>query len=290
MLLSMTGYGEAHHEQDGMFVAMEMRSINSRHFKLSTRLGEGYAILEPKVDQAIRQTIRRGTVQLTMRVTHRHRPEDYRINTDVVAAYQDQLAKLSDEQPTPIAALLQLPGVVDERSSRVVDTEADWPVIETALAQAMEKLFEMRRDEGRAMAADLGANCQAIADELTKIEEIAPMVSEGYRDRLHERLNKMLKQHGLTIEPADILREVSIFAERSDISEEVVRLRSHLQQFAATLEFKESSGRKLEFVTQEMFRETNTIGSKANNVDISRHVIEIKANVERIREMIQNVE
>lgn len=286
----MTGYGEAHHEQNGMFVAIEMRSINSRHFKLSTRLGEGYAILEPKVDQAIRQTIRRGTVQVTVRVTHQHRPEDYRLNTEVLAAYQDQLARLCGEQSAPIESLLLLPGVVDEQSSRVVNAEADWPLIETTLSLAMEKLSEMRRDEGRAMADDLRANCQAIAHELTKIEAIAPTVAEGYRERLHERLNKMLKQHGLTIEPADVLREVSIFAERSDISEEVVRLRSHLDQFAATLEIEESSGRKLEFVTQEMFRETNTIGSKANHVEISRHVIEIKANVERIREMIQNVE
>ncbi len=286
----MTGYGEAHHEQDGMFVAVEMRSINSRHFKLSTRLGEGYAILEPKVDQAVRQTVRRGTVQVTMRITHQHRPEDYRLNTEVLAAYQDQLSQLCGDQRAPIESLLQLPGVVDERGARATDAEAHWPVIKRALSLAMEKLSEMRRDEGRAMADDLSANCQAIAGELREIEAIAPTVAEGYRDRLRDRLDKMLKQQGLTIEPADILREVSIFAERSDISEEVVRLRSHLDQFAATLEMEESSGRKLEFVTQEMFRETNTIGSKANHVEISRHVIEIKANVERIREMIQNVE
>ena len=290
MLLSMTGYGESHHEQNGMFVAIEMRTINSRHFKLNTRLGEGYAILESKVDQTIRKMIRRGTVQVTMRVTHRHRPEDYRLNTTVIAAYQDQLMRLDDGRTVTVESLLQLPGVVDERAARAVDAEADWPVIETSLSLAMKNLTAMRQEEGNAMAIDLKANCQAIADELDKIEVIAPTVSENYRSRLHDRLNKMLQQQGVTIEPSDILREVSIFAERSDISEEVVRLRSHLDQFAATLELEESAGRKLEFVTQEMFRETNTIGSKANDVEISRHVIEIKSIVERIREMIQNVE
>jgi len=115
-------------------------------------------------------------------------------------------------------------------------------------------------------------------------------VGESYRGRLTERLTKTLAEYQVTLEPGDLIREISIFAERSDISEEIVRLRSHLEQFASTLDLPESSGRKLEFLTQEMSRETNTIGSKANDVQISRHVIEIKAAIERIREMIQNVE
>jgi uncharacterized protein (TIGR00255 family) len=115
-------------------------------------------------------------------------------------------------------------------------------------------------------------------------------VADSYRARLGERLAKILAEYEITLQPADLIRELSIYAERSDISEEIVRLRSHLEQFAATLALEESSGRKLEFLTQEMFRETNTIGSKANDVEISRHVIEVKAAIERIREMIQNVE
>ncbi len=129
-----------------------------------------------------------------------------------------------------------------------------------------------------------------MAKELDAIELRAPLVADSYRGRLTERLTKTLADYQVTLQPADLIREISIYAERSDISEEIVRLRSHLEQFAATLELPESSGRKLEFLTQEMFRETNTIGSKANDVQISRHVIEIKAAIERIREMIQNVE
>ena len=140
------------------------------------------------------------------------------------------------------------------------------------------------------MATDLEGNCRSISTELTAVEVRAPLVVEGYRARLEERLRKVLEEYRVSLDPADVIREVSLFAERSDISEEIVRLRSHLDQVASTLALTESSGRKLDFLTQEMFRETNTIGSKANDVQISRHVIEMKSAIERIREMIQNVE
>jgi uncharacterized protein (TIGR00255 family) len=154
----------------------------------------------------------------------------------------------------------------------------------------MDNLSHMREEEGRAMATDLAANCRAIAGELDAIAERAPLMVETYRNRLEERLKKLLAEQSVTLEPADLIREVSIFAERSDISEEIVRLRSHLEQFDAIMGLAESSGRKLEFLIQEMFREVNTIGSKSTDVEIARHVIEIKTAIERLREMIQNVE
>ncbi len=140
------------------------------------------------------------------------------------------------------------------------------------------------------MAADLAANARAIAAELAAVERRAPQVVDAYRGRLGERLNKLLGELGVQVQPADIVREVGIFAERSDVAEETVRLRSHLEQFDTVMATDESSGRKLEFLTQEMFRETNTIGSKANDAEIARHVIEMKSAIERMREMIQNVE
>ena len=154
----------------------------------------------------------------------------------------------------------------------------------------MQNLAHMRTDEGRAMAADLRSNCLSIVTELAEIERRAPLVAGGYRTRLTERLQTVLAEFQVSLNPTDLIKEVSIFAERSDISEETVRLRSHLEQFDTIMELPESSGRKLEFLVQEMFREANTIGSKANDVQISRHVIDIKAAIERIREMIQNVE
>jgi uncharacterized protein (TIGR00255 family) len=136
----------------------------------------------------------------------------------------------------------------------------------------------------------LKANCTLVSNCLESVARRAPQVVEGYRGRLEERVRSVLAEFQITLDPADLIREVSLFGERSDISEEIVRLRSHLDQFFALVESPESSGRKLEFLTQEMFREVNTIGSKANDVEIARHAIEIKAAVERLREMIQNIE
>ena len=140
------------------------------------------------------------------------------------------------------------------------------------------------------MAADMQANCVVIAAALDQVAGRAPTLVENYRNRLHERVASLLEEYQVTLEPGDLIREVSIFAERSDISEEIVRLRSHLDQFAAVMSAEESAGRKLEFVIQEMFREVNTIGSKSNDVEVARSVIEMKTAIERLREMIQNVE
>ena len=140
------------------------------------------------------------------------------------------------------------------------------------------------------MAVDLRANAAAAAASLVEVDRRAPLVVEAYRARITERVQRAVAEFQLTLDPADVLREVSLFADRCDISEEVVRLRSHLEQFEKLLDCEESSGRKFDFLTQEMLREANTIGSKANDVEIARHVIEIKTAIERIREMIQNVE
>lgn len=292
MLLSMTGFGEAHHQDGPLSVAVEVRSINNRHLKVSTRIGEGYAALEPEVEALARQRVRRGTLQISVRVNRAHRPEDYQINAAVLASYQRQLEKTAPQAAgdgATLAALLTLPGVVEDNSAASVDLDAEWPVIRHTLEAAFDRLAMMREQEGRAMELDLRGNCKAIAAALDVIEQRAPLVGDGYRDRLTERVRKILAEQGVTVEPADLVREVSIFADRVDISEETVRLRSHLDQFDASLT-EECAGRKLEFVVQEMFREANTIGSKANDVEISRQVIEVKTAIERIREMIQNVE
>jgi uncharacterized protein (TIGR00255 family) len=166
----------------------------------------------------------------------------------------------------------------------------DWPLIRRTINEALERLAAMRAQEGRAMADDLRANCGQIASELAAVTKRAPLVVDAYRARLEDRLKRVLDEYQISLDPADLIKELSLFAERSDISEETVRLASHLDQVDGMLSSTESSGRKLEFLTQEMFRETNTIGSKANDLEIAKHVIEMKAAIERIREMIQNIE
>ncbi|MCR4415645.1 MAG: YicC family protein [Thermoguttaceae bacterium] len=294
MPLSMTGFGEAHRQQDGLAVTVEVRTINSRYFKLSLRITEGYASLEPQIESVVRERIRRGTIQVSVWVERVHTPDDYRINTAVLAGYRQQLEALARDWrldgPISLENLLLLPGVIDEQTNRSIHADTDWPLIHEALQAAIEHMDRMRAEEGRAMAADLAANCRVIASCLEVVAERAPRVVEGYRARLEERLSKTLAEFGVTLDPSDLIKEVSLFAERSDISEEIVRLRSHLEQFGSFLDGPESSGRKLEFLTQEMLREVNTIGSKANDVEIARQVIEIKSSLERIREMIQNIE
>jgi uncharacterized protein (TIGR00255 family) len=290
----MTGFGEAHRQADGVAVVVEVRTINNRYFKLTLKCGEGYSLLEPEIESVVRQQIRRGTVQVSLRIDRVRGSEDYQLNQAVLSNYRRQLRELSDQwhmgEAVPLAQLLLLPGVVIENPTSPAEAEEEWPLVRETLVAAMENLAHMRSDEGKAMATDLRANCQAIGAELKQIEERAPLVVAAYRERLVERLQSTLAEFAVSLNPADLIKEVGLFAERSDISEEIVRLRSHLEQFDSIMELPESSGRKLEFLTQEMFRETNTIGSKANDVQIARHVIEIKASIERVREMIQNVE
>jgi uncharacterized protein (TIGR00255 family) len=290
----MTGFGEAHYQTDGLSVSVEVRTINSRYLKFSIRTSEGYGSLEPLVEAEVRKRVRRGTIQVMVRIDRAPSPEDYRIDARVLDSYRQQLEEMQkrwgNAEPVPLAHLLTLPGVVSEDAYRKLDVRDDWPVIQRALNEAMVNLDRMRAEEGRAMAKELAGSCRAAAASLSEIESRAPHVVDAYRQRLQERMEKILVEFNVTLDPADLIKEVGLFADRTDITEEIVRFRSHLEQFEANMQSAESSGRKLEFLTQEMVREGNTIGSKASDVESSKHVIEIKAALERIREMIQNIE
>ncbi len=294
MPLSMTGFGEAHRQNGDVAVSVEVRTINSRYLKISVRTSDGFGSLEPQIEAVVRERVRRGTIQVGVRLDRAKSPDDFRINTAVLDSYRIQLEALyqlwGTTQSVPLDNLLLLPGVVDENAAGKASAAEHWPLVQVTLEQALDNLERMRRDEGRAMAADLRANGRAAAACLGEIQRKAPLVADAYRSRLEDRLRRILAEVEVKFDPSDVIKEVGLFAERSDISEEVVRLQSHLEQFDAIIDLSESSGRKMEFLTQEMFREVNTIGSKANDVEISRQVIEIKAAIERIREMIQNIE
>lgn len=291
MLLSMTGFGEGRAASETISVSAEVRSINNRHLKISYRSNEGYHSLESQVEQLVRGKARRGTVQVNVRVDRVSADTDYRINNDVLLAYQEQLTQLAGvhAQPT-IDKLLTLPGVISMPNAPAADPEHDAPVVLQAIGEALDALNDMRRQEGEALAADLRAQAATVAAELEGIYERSPLVADAYRERLQERVGKSIEKLGVTLEPADLVREVALFIDRSDISEEVVRLKSHLEQFETTITAADQVGRKLEFIAQEMGREVNTIGSKANDSEISARVVEMKAALERIREQVQNVE
>jgi uncharacterized protein (TIGR00255 family) len=290
----MTGFGEARRQAEGLAVAVEVRTINSRHFKLSYRASEGYASLEPEIEAVTRSAIRRGTVQLNLRVDRAALAEDYRIRTAVLESYRGQIEAIAGRNKwadgVDLKTLLLLPGVVEERVHADYDPHVDWPAIEPAVRDALAAVAKMRAEEGAALAADLADNGRQMEQLLGQIVARAPDVVKSYESRLTQKVQQALADLNVTVQPADLIREISLFADRSDISEETVRLRSHLQQYADALFSSESSGRKLEFITQEMGREVNTIGSKANDAEISRLVVELKTALERIREQIQNVE
>jgi uncharacterized protein (TIGR00255 family) len=292
VLLSMTGFGEARLQDDRWSVSVEVRTVNNRHLKLNAKVTEPYGALEPELERVVRESVRRGTVNLMVRVERPRRAEDYRINTVALASYRDQLRALYEPAGAPIeiSALVNLPGVVEDRKPSGDDPHEDWPVLAAVVGEALKKLQAMRAEEGRAMADELLLLGKAIATHLSEVALRGPEVVSAYQKRITERVRSLVEGQGVTIEPKDLIREVAILAERADISEEIVRLRAHLAQYIDVIHEPESAGRKLEFVVQEMGREANTIGSKANDVEISRRVVEIKGLLEKVRELIQNVE
>ncbi len=288
----MTGFGEARIQDDRWSVVVEVRTVNNRHLKLNAKISDPYGALEPDLERLVRETIRRGTVQLSIRVDRPKRAEDYRLNTVAIRSYQAQLAEFSPGGvgAVDLVALMGLPGVIEERKQAVEDPHQDWPALSAAVAEALGKLQKARAEEGRVMADELLSLGRAASGHLERVAGRGPEVVASYQKRLTDRVQALLQAQGATVEPKDLVREVAIFAERADIAEEVVRLRAHFDQYAQVIDEPESSGRKLEFVVQEMGRETNTIGSKANDIEISRAVVEIKGLLEKIRELILNVE
>lgn len=292
MLLSMTGIGEGRIERDDLSVSVELRSVNNRHLKVSLRGPEAYLQLEHDVERVIRSRIGRGTVSVQLRVDRRDGGGSS-IDLEALRGYVLKLRRAAGElqaaEPADLGPFLALPGVVSEGGVSLLSTE-EWPLVEQALALALDRLQEFRVREGGAMAQELSQLCGGMEANLVQIAGRAPLVVEEYRQRLRDRINEALRDAGVTVNDADLIREVGLFADRSDINEELTRLRCHIEQFRTLIGGAESTGRTMEFLCQEMNREINTIGSKANDVEIARRVVDTKAAIERIREIVQNVE
>lgn len=288
----MTGFGAARSDDDHLVVGVEIRAVNNRYLKITTKCADPYNVFEPEIDRLVRAAVHRGTVQVVLRLQREFTPDDFRLNQTAIESYLAQLRPIETRLGSGVALgqILALPGVVAEDTLDNRDPMELWPKIGAVVQQALAKFQQMRVEEGRAMRAELLENCDTIRRCLELVAGRAPQVLEAYRGRLHERVRAMLAEEGIQIDRSELIKEVAIFAERSDIAEEIVRLRSHLDQFARVADEPESGGRKLEFLSQEMFREANTIGSKGSDVQISQHVVEIKSEIEKIREMVQNVE
>jgi uncharacterized protein (TIGR00255 family) len=258
---------------------------------------EGYSALEQRIEPLIRNVIERGTVNAQVRIVSTQESAGYQINTAVLDSYIKQLTSAATTLgqaksffPT-MDRLITLPGVVvTENENSETDNEKIGLLLEKTIREALDALQTMRKTEGESMAKDLTANVECLRRLIGNITEWAPRVAPLYRQKLKERIEKVMTEQGLSLGDADFVRELAVYADRCDISEEIVRFQSHLEQFTSAMQSRESCGRKLDFLTQELFREADTIGSKANDADITKHVVEIKTVIERIREMVQNIE
>lgn len=291
MLLSMTGFGNASRSSDAAHVSVELKAVNNRYLKIGMRLPEVAAAFEGDIEKIIRSRIARGSVQLSFRIRMASANNGFQIDRNAVKAYSSQLEEIAGGGSVPtLAEILQLPGVISEADGFANSREVLWPLISDAVNDALQHFEDFRQQEGQSMVGDLQEQCDTITEQLRQVAAKAPDVVSSYREKLIDRVKKGVEEAGVRIEESDVIREVALFADRCDINEEITRLKSHRQQFETFLASDQSLGRKLEFVSQEMFREINTIGSKANNVEVAHCVVEMKAAIERIREILQNVE
>lgn len=291
---SMTGYGRGEAARDGLKITVEISSVNRKQTDITVLLPRELELLEPRVRDEINRSIARGrlTVRVALHAADGKTAGQVRVNAALAKAYAEEYRRLAKKLKLADTVSLELlarsPGVL-QTAEEVTDPEEFWGVMHQALQKSLATLLKMRQREGAHLTHDLKARMNVIREAVARIREQAPKVAERYREQLRERI----KAAGLETPPPDderLLKEVVYFADRSDISEELTRLESHFKQFEDCVKSKEPVGRTLDFLSQEMNREINTVGSKANDSLISREVVTIKAELERFREQVQNVE
>jgi uncharacterized protein (TIGR00255 family) len=291
VLLSMTGFGECRVTVGAVDCLATVRSVNNRYLKVFSKLPEPLVNLESEVEKLVKRRLRRGSVTVTVQAELRDRPSGIRINQPALQALLSQAAELGIDRPDGalLGPLLAIPGMIEE-APNTPDLARYWPPIRDAIDGALLRLDQMRRDEGGAMQREMGQTCQVMLELVERIEGRTGEAVAEFRDRLRERVTALVAEMGVAVSSADLIREVAILVERSDVAEETARLRSHLGQLRELLAADESSGRMLDFLMQEMNREANTVGSKANDATVAQLAMELKAQIERVREMVQNVE
>jgi uncharacterized protein (TIGR00255 family) len=290
---SMTGYGWGDAVQNGLKVTAELSSVNRKQSEISVNLPRELEVLEAQIRDEINRRVARGRV--TARVTvhaGEKREGNVRVNAALATAYAKKLRDLARELKlsgdVTLDHLLRAPGVLESEDD-IPDAEDFWPAVESALKQALEMLVAMREKEGSHLRADLVRRIDTMRKSAIKVQKRAPQVQVRYRKQLLERVQSAGLE-AAKIEEERVLKEVIFFADRSDISEEITRLQSHFKQFDDCVNSREPVGRTLDFLAQEMNREINTIGSKANDAMISREVVVLKTELEKFREQAQNVE
>jgi len=290
----MTGYGEAEGEINGASYAVEVKAVNNRYLKTIIKLPESAAFLEEDIERLLRSNLSRGTINYVLRLKEAPASVLFDIDESALAAVMEKLGRIKSSvdvnRSIDIGGLLNLPGIIrpalpDEETAEQMKAK----VLEIS-QEAIEKLKEMRAAEGAALEADLDKHCSEMRQDIERIRARSAAVVQEYAEKLRKRVDVLLAQAELKLDEELLAREVAVYADRSDISEEIARLESHLEQFAQSCQGDGQAGRRLDFISQEMLREANTIASKSSDLEITRCVVDIKCRVDRIKEQVQNVE
>ncbi|HRR75681.1 MAG: YicC family protein [Ruminococcus sp.] len=292
MLRSMTGYGRSQKILNGRDILVEIRSVNHRYYEYSSRIPRSFNYIDDKLKALLKTSISRGKVEVAVSINNiEGRDTEIAVNKGVAEGYVTALrsvsAELGLEDDLTLSKLIKLPDVFSVQKTPD-DEEQIWNDVSEVTSEALEKFVSMRQVEGERLRIDVIEKADNILTMVGRVEEISPQTVENYRNRLFRKLSEVLEDKN--IDEQRVLTEAAVFADKVAVDEETVRLRSHISQLKTMLDADEPVGRKLDFIVQEMNREVNTIGSKAQDLNVTRIVVDMKSEIEKIREQIQNIE
>ena len=296
---SMTGFGTSEQliavETGGSFeIKVNIKSVNSRYSDFFIKIpGRHYAFLEEKVRAFMTKYISRGKIEVFITIDQKEEDtKEVVVNKELAKSYIDAFASLEElgiTNDVRVSTLTRFSDIFKTEYAKI-DEDAMFKMVSTVLTEACENFNSMRTSEGDRMLVDIKSRIANLLNELAFVEERSPLTAKEYADKLRERLNNTLESVGVSVDEGRILTEVAIFSDKIAVAEETVRLKSHISEFEKTLESTNPIGKKLDFIVQEMNREVNTIGSKAHDLEVTKRVVEMKAEIEKIREQIQNIE
>ncbi len=291
MIKSMTGYGKANLEKNEKEYQVEIKSVNHRYLDISVKMPRILSYLEEAIKKEIATYVKRGKIDVFITFQNNSTEgKEIKINTEIAKIYIDELKRLAKQEEIlaniEVTEISKFPDVLSIQNNQEDETIKD-ELIET-VRKATKNLVQMRQVEGQKIAEDLRERIQTIQEKVKEISSLSTGLIEEYVVKLEGRIKEILKNQ--EVDPARLAQEVVIYADKCSVEEEVTRLKSHISQFQKLLDSEEAIGKKLDFIIQEMNRETNTIGSKANNLEITNNVIDVKTELENVREQIQNIE
>ncbi|MBN2241978.1 MAG: YicC family protein [Acidobacteria bacterium] len=293
MILSMTGYGAASAQKDDIAVSVEIRTVNHRFLDLHVRVPREYLVLEGEIQRAVRKVLDRGRVEISLSIQNTG-PTEFLVNEGLVRGFLEAGQKLKEnykiQGDLDIKAILSLPGILQNRD---LLSEAPGIVSELTFAcieKALESVLHMRRHEGDSLRTVMLGHLGVIEQDAARIRELSAASAAETLQKLQARLEQLLPPAGGGVDPQRLAQEAALLADKADISEEIARLKSHIAQYRSLVDAEEKTGKKLDFLLQELHRETNTILSKSGSLEIANHAIAIKTEIEKLREQVQNVE